>query len=181
MASALAKSFAAIFSPRKHIKIAIIGLVEASGIDLLKRLSSTPVKEKRDDKIRVRVYTGTKSSLKCDFDFVAVEVGGCAPVACDLYTAAQFGDADGFIWVVNSADSEALAESRNEMENARKGRSLGQGLEQPGVDSEAPWLVLVDFKQNPLSMAEATRQAELVKIGLSELSLQRRLKVYGKL
>ncbi|KFY53508.1 hypothetical protein V496_07529 [Pseudogymnoascus sp. VKM F-4515 (FW-2607)] len=160
MASTLAKSVAAILSPCRHRKIAIIGLDDAMGIDLLKRLCGT-IEEKKNHQVGTRVHTGTKSSLKCDFEFVAVEVGGCAPAKYHRWLAAQFHDADGFIWVIDSAGTDFLVESREEMRHARMGRGLGQGSDQPGVSPEAPWLVLVDFKQNPLSMAEATRQAEI--------------------
>ncbi|KFZ01030.1 hypothetical protein V500_00906 [Pseudogymnoascus sp. VKM F-4518 (FW-2643)] len=164
MASALAKLLTAILGPRQHRKIAIIGLDEAGGIDLLKRLCGT-IKEKKYDEIGWPVYyTGTNSSLKCDFDFVAVEVGGSSgPPPYHQWMVAQFHDADGFIWVVDSADTDRFVESQVEIGYARKGGGLRQGgLDQAGVSPEAPWLVLVDFKQNPLSIAEATRQAELV-------------------
>ncbi|KFZ08104.1 hypothetical protein V501_06115 [Pseudogymnoascus sp. VKM F-4519 (FW-2642)] len=168
MASTLAKFLTPILGPRRRRKIAIIGLYDAGVIDLLKRLCGTydlVLKEDEDGRLWPRVHAGTKSSLKCDFDFVAVEVGGGgAPAADHLWTAAQFREADGFIWVVNSADTCVLVEARVEMEKARKGRSLRGGLVQPGVSPKAPWLVLVDFKQDPLSMAEATRQAELVTV-----------------
>ena len=134
---------------RQRRKIAIISLRDASAIDLLKCLCGTS-KEKKGDKIGQLAYTGTKSSLKSDFDFVAVGVGYDSPPSYHLWTAAQFHDADGFIWVVDGTETDFLVESREEMGNARKGRSLGQGLDQAGVSPEAPWLVLVDFKQNPL-------------------------------
>lgn len=149
MASTLAKFVAAILSPRRHRKIAIIGLDDAMGIDLLKRLCGA-IEEKRDYQIGTRVHTGTKRILKCDFDFVVVEVGGCAPAKYHRWLVAQFHDADGFMWVVDSADTDRLPELREEMRNARMGRKLERGADQPGVSPEAPWLVLVDFKETPL-------------------------------
>ncbi|KFY97178.1 hypothetical protein V498_02198 [Pseudogymnoascus sp. VKM F-4517 (FW-2822)] len=152
MASALAKFLTAILSRRRrHRKIAIIGLDDASGIDLLRCFCST-IKEKKGERRGCLVYTGTSSSLKCDFDFVVVE----------------FRDADGFIWVVDGTKPDLLVEAREEMGRARKGGGPGQGLEQAGVSPEAPWLVLVDFKQNPLSIAEAARQAELVVVAAGD-------------
>lgn len=150
MASALAKFLSPILGPRQHRKIAIIGLDDAGGIDLLKRLCGTRIKEKRGGKIGGLVYTGTNSTLNCDFDFVAVEAGGGAPDTYHLWMAAQFQEADGFIWVVDSADTDRFLESELEMGRTRKGRRLRQGQDQAGVNPEAPWLVLVNFKQNPL-------------------------------
>src|SRR5690554_5306269 len=128
MVSALAKFLTAILGPRQRRKIAIIGLDDAGGIDLLKRICGT-IKEKKGDKIGCLVYTGTNSSLKCDFDFVAVEVGGGAPPTYHLWMAAQFHEADGFIWVIDSADTDRFVESQVEMGYARKGRRLRQGLD----------------------------------------------------
>lgn len=153
MASAIAKFFSHILSLRQHRKIAIIGLDDAGGIDLLKRLCGTRIEEKSGGR-GLLVHTGTKSTLKCDFHFVVVEVGGSAPPWYHLWMAAQFHDADGFIWVVDSADADRFVESRVEMGYARMGRRLNQGTyqggDQPAVGPEKPWLVLVDFKQNPL-------------------------------
>lgn len=112
-------------------------------MDLLKRLCGT-IKEKKGDKRGCLVYTGTNSSLKYDFDFVNVEVGGGDKY--HLWKVAQFHDADGFIWVVDGTKTDFLVESREEMGNARNGTRLGQA----GVSPEAPRLVLVDFKQTPL-------------------------------
>ncbi|KFY78102.1 hypothetical protein V498_09191 [Pseudogymnoascus sp. VKM F-4517 (FW-2822)] len=142
MASALAKLLTAILGPRQHRK-AIIGLDEASGIDLLKRLCGT-IKEKKYDEIGWLVYyTGTNSSLKCNFDFVAVEVGGSGgPPPYHQWMVAQFQDADGFIWVVDSADTDRFVESRVEMGYARKGGGLRQG----GLDQAE--LVIADAGDN---------------------------------
>ncbi|KFY87975.1 hypothetical protein V500_06653 [Pseudogymnoascus sp. VKM F-4518 (FW-2643)] len=167
MASVFAKCLTAILGRRQHRKIAIISLRDDDGIDLLKCLCGT-IKEKKGDKIGQLAYTGTKSSLKIDFDFVAVGVGYDSPPSYHLWTAAQFHDADGFIWVVDGTKTDFLDESREEMGVARKGRSLSQGLYQAGVSPEAPWLILVDFKQNPLSIAEAARQAELVIVAAGD-------------
>ncbi|KFY10286.1 hypothetical protein V491_07739 [Pseudogymnoascus sp. VKM F-3775] len=162
MASGFAKCLTAILGRRQHRKIAIICLRDDAGIDLLKCLCGT-IKERRGDKVGQRAYTGTKSSLKTDFDFITVGVGWDQPASYHLWTAAQFHDADGFIWVVDETETDLLlAESQEEMRNARKGRRLDNGLVQAGVSPEAPWLVLLDFKHNPLSIAEAARQAELV-------------------
>lgn len=152
MASALAKFLTPTLGPRQHRKIAILGLDEAGGIDLLKRLCGAIEEKRYDGRGWPVYYTGTNSSLKCDFDFVAVEVGGSGPPLYLRWMAAQFHDADGFVWVVDSADAERFVESRVEMGYARKGRGLRRqgGLEQAGVRPEVPWLVLVDFKQNPL-------------------------------
>lgn len=154
VASTIAKFLSPILGPRQHRKIAIIGLDDAGGIDLLKRLCGTRIKEKKGE-IGLLVHTGTKSTLKCDFDFVVVEEGFSGPPRYHLWNSAQFHDADGFIWVVDSADTDRFVESRVEMGYARMGRRLNrggayQGGDQPGVDPETPWLVLVDFKQNPL-------------------------------
>lgn len=60
-------------------RYAIISLRDDAGIDLLKCLCGT-IKEKRGDKEQ-GAYTGTKSSLKIDFDFIAVGVGYDQPTS----------------------------------------------------------------------------------------------------
>ncbi|KFY68219.1 hypothetical protein V496_01241 [Pseudogymnoascus sp. VKM F-4515 (FW-2607)] len=148
MASALAKFLTAILSRRRrHRKIAIIGLNDASGIDLLRCFCST-IKEKKGERRGCLVYTSTSSSLKCDFDFVVVEVGGGNKF--HLWMEAQFRDADGFIWVVDGTKPDLLVEAQEEMGRARKGGGLGQGLEQAG------------------SIAEAARQAKLVVVAAGD-------------
>lgn len=161
MASLLAKLLSPILDLRQRKKIAIIGLDDAGVIDLLKRLCGT-AKEKFDVKTYARVHTGTKRTLKCDFGFVALEVGGSGgPLDYRVWVAAQFEDADGCVWVVDSANTECIVEAREEMRIAREGRRLwqlsevrqgwGQGIEKTaGVSPDAPWLVLVDFKKDSL-------------------------------
>ncbi|KFY42972.1 hypothetical protein V495_04253 [Pseudogymnoascus sp. VKM F-4514 (FW-929)] len=154
MASVLVKLRTAIFGPRQHRKIAIMGLDGAGGIDLLEHLCGTT--EKKYFERCSLAHTGTKSSLKCDFEFVVLDVGGSGgPPRFLRWTAAQFTDADGIIWVVDSADSDRFVESQVEMGYTRMGREIRDGgPDRAAVSPDVPFLVL--------SIAEATRQAELV-------------------
>ncbi|KIN00751.1 hypothetical protein OIDMADRAFT_55319 [Oidiodendron maius Zn] len=161
MSSIVAKIVSSVFGAPRHTKIAILGLDGAGGLDLLKRVCDTAI-EQHTDKTRATAYTGTNHTLK--FDFVVAEVGGNATAEYHRWTAQQFCDADAFIWVVDSTDTDRLMESQWEMKICRQGRRLMYGLVQPAVRSEAPWLVLIDFKRNPLSIAHATEQAELVTV-----------------
>ena len=147
MASIVAKIISSVFGAPRHTKIAILGLDGAGGLDLLKRVCDTSI-EQHTDQTRATAYTGTNHTLK--FDFVVVEVGGNAKAEYHRWTAQQFCDADAFIWVVDSTDTDRLMESQWEMKICRQGRRLMHGLVQPAVRPEAPWLVLIDFKRNPL-------------------------------
>ncbi|OBT68131.1 hypothetical protein VE03_01442 [Pseudogymnoascus sp. 23342-1-I1] len=152
MASLLTKLLAPILALRPHKKIAILGLHEADGIALLKNLCSTTW-DKLHEKGYVRVPTGTKRTLRCDYSFVFVDVQGANKFR--QWLEEQFEDADGFIWIVGSADTDYLVEAREEMRMARVGRGSGrrerQGIERAGgVRPGAPWMVLVDFKGDPL-------------------------------
>lgn len=148
MASALTKLFSSVFGPRRNRKIAILGLDGAGGIELLQRLCGEPIEKIKDERTWGIIYTATDNKLKCDF--VVVEVGGSAKPAHHQWLAAQFCDADGFIWIVDATDTDRLEESKEEMAICRKGRKLSKGLEQPGVRPDAPWLILFDFKKTPL-------------------------------
>ncbi|KFY63148.1 hypothetical protein V496_04158 [Pseudogymnoascus sp. VKM F-4515 (FW-2607)] len=167
MAFLLGKLLSPILGPRQRKKIAIIGLDDAVVTDLLKRLCGT-AKEKLDVKTYARAHTGTKRTLSCDIDYVALEVGGSnGNPEYRVWMAAQYEDADGFIWVLNGGVTECIWEAREEIKTVRMGRPLrqlsGQGGEKTaGVSPDAPWLVLVDFKGDPLSIDEATRQVEIV-------------------
>ena len=147
MASIIAKIISSVFGASRHTKIAILGLDGAGGLDLVKRVCDTAI-EQHTDKTRATAYTGTNHTLK--FDFVVLEVGGGAKAEYHWWTAQQFCDADAFIWVVDSADTDRLMESQLEMKICRQGRRLMHGLVQPAVRAEAPWLVLIDFKRNSL-------------------------------
>lgn len=155
MAFLLGKLFSPILGPRQRKKIAIIGLDDAVVTDLLKCLCGT-AKEKLDVKTYARVHTGTKRTLSCDFDYVALEVGGSnGNPEYRVWMAAQYEGADGFVWVLNGGVKQCIFEAREEMRTVRMGRPLRQLLRQgaektAGVSPGAPWLILVDFKRDSL-------------------------------
>ncbi|KAL5352733.1 hypothetical protein ACLOAV_002681 [Pseudogymnoascus australis] len=180
MAFLLGKLLSPILGSRQRKRIAIIGLDDAVVTDLLRRLCGT-AKEKLDVKTYARAHTGTKRTLSCDFDYVALEVGGSNGNSdYRVWMAAQYEDADGFIWVLNGGVTQCFWEAREEIKTVRMGRPLrrgsGEGGEKTaGVSPDAPWLVLVDFKGDPsglniprflllinISMDEATRQVKIV-------------------
>lgn len=147
MTSIIAKIKHAIFGAPPNTKVAIIGLDSVGKVDLLERLSNTPI-EQITDKTGGKIHTGTNYTLK--FDFVVVEVGGGAKAEYHRWMAQQYCDASAFIWVVDSTDTDRLMESKQEMRVCRNGRRLKLGLIQPAVSTGAPWLLLVNFKQNSL-------------------------------
>lgn len=148
MASTLTQFFSSIFSPRPQRKIAIIGLDGSGGMELLRRLCGGAIKEVKDQRSWAIVHTATDYWLRCDF--VLAEVGFAAKPAYFHWMATQYCDADGIIWIIDATDTDRLLESKLEMGICRKGGKFGQGLEQPGVRPDAPWLVLMNFKKIPL-------------------------------
>ncbi|KFY42796.1 hypothetical protein V494_02237, partial [Pseudogymnoascus sp. VKM F-4513 (FW-928)] len=109
MASSITKFLTALLGLQQPKKIAILGLDEAGGYDLLKLLSSTPIQQKQYYDGAASwpfVRTGTSRALRRNFDIVEVEKGGSAPYKYLLWMAEQSRDADAFVWVLDAGDGE---------------------------------------------------------------------------
>lgn len=145
MSSLLTKAYQAIFGvpARQPIKVAIIGLDGAGQEALIRGISQTPVEDHTGPTMACR-YTGTYNTL--GFHFVATELGGSAPTRHYIWVAEQYRDAGAIVWMIDGTDKDRLAEAAQEMKIAAKGRKLSSNLVQPSVQGEAPWLILVNFK-----------------------------------
>ncbi|PWY66002.1 hypothetical protein BO70DRAFT_400952 [Aspergillus heteromorphus CBS 117.55] len=131
-------------------KIGIIGEDSVGKLALLRHLSDTPISQYTPD-INVRnaeARLGTNHQL--GFDYVVVNLSANGPRRWVELNASLYADSDALVVVVDFFNPAELDTLRYHLMLSVRGGGRGKLDFYPTVKKGIPWLVLVNFKAEPL-------------------------------